>query len=145
MIEIYNQRRWLTDISTIGELSIDGVFECLVLEDKVRPYPEKVLKETAIWEGVYELQWTLSQRFGFYTLQVMDVPLFTGIRIHAGNDRNDTEGCLLTGISRGVDIVRGSRIALALFEGKIVPFIKAGTKARITIANPVQQLNPLNQ
>ena len=33
-------RRWLTEASTIGELYVDGVGECFVLEDRYRPPPE---------------------------------------------------------------------------------------------------------
>ena len=39
-------RKVFTDQSTIGELSVNGAFECFALEDKVRPV--KIKGETAI-------------------------------------------------------------------------------------------------
>jgi hypothetical protein len=42
-------RRIFTGNSTIGQLSLDGRFECFTLEDVVRP--QKVFGETAIAAG----------------------------------------------------------------------------------------------
>ena len=39
-MELTLKRTWLTPRSTIGELSVDGVFECFILEDRYRPPPE---------------------------------------------------------------------------------------------------------
>ena len=47
--------------------------------------------------------------------ELLFVPGFTGIRIHAGNTDADTEGCLLLGTSRGPDRVNDSRTAFNQF------------------------------
>ena len=116
-------RRWLTEKSTIGELSIDGAFECFVLEDRYRlPSEPKVYGETAIPNGRYEVRITNSPRFSAMAGHPVDLPLligvpgYEGVRIHPGNVPADTEGCLLPGRVRGVDRVEESRLAFdALF------------------------------
>lgn len=95
---------------TIGEMSIDGRFICYSLEDKCRENPktdapfevvfEKVQGETAIPQGVYEVIIDMSMRFGREMPHLLNVPGFTGIRIHAGNKPTHTEGCILVGMSK---------------------------------------------
>jgi hypothetical protein len=89
-------RRAYEEGSTVGDLFIDGVWECASLEDQVREGP-KVKGETAIPEGVYEIRLTHSPRFKRVLPLLVDVPGFDGIRIHPGNTAKDTEGCLLVG------------------------------------------------
>lgn len=90
-------RRWLAPLDTIGALYLDDVFEAFVLEDVVRAPGVKVPGQTAIPAGRYRLTITPSQRFKEDLPLLVDVPGFEGIRIHAGNTRADTEGCLLVG------------------------------------------------
>ncbi len=88
---------------TIGRLTLDGRFLCYTLEDKVRevigePVSSwKVQNQTAIPKGVYPVIITMSARFKTRLPLLMDVPGFSGIRIHTGNSSKDTEGCILVG------------------------------------------------
>lgn len=89
-----------TDRTTIGELSIDGVFFCHTLEDKDRKLESggrKIPEKTAIPRGEYEVDITFSNRFKKYLPELKNVPQFTGIRIHPGNNETNTEGCILVG------------------------------------------------
>ena len=112
-------RKWPSDKSTIGELSIDGVFECFTLEDVVRPAGEKVYGKTAIPPGVYQLIVTHSPRFGRELPLLLEVPNFEGVRIHTGNKAEDTEGCILVGTGTETDTVTGSKVAFAQLMNKI--------------------------
>jgi hypothetical protein len=102
------KRKIFTDDSTIGELSIDGVFTCYTLEDKVRAV--KIHSVTAIPYGKYEVIINFSNRFKEYMPLLLKVPGFEGIRIHAGNKSTDTEGCILVGDSKSLNFIGNSRI-----------------------------------
>ena len=130
-MEITVKRKWLNDISTIGELSIDGKFQCFTLEDVERH--EKIFGHTAIPPGEYDFALTFSPRFNMKMPQIMDVPNFSGVRIHWGNDADDTEGCILVGKTRAPDFIGKSRIAYAELMQKLQPAFDAGESIKITI------------
>ena len=126
-MELELTRSVKTNRSTIGELTINGVFECFILEDKDRglrkdmPISElmvmKIKTKTAIPKGRYEIVVSFSDKFQKMLPLLLDVPAFAGIRIHPGNTDVDTEGCLLPGKTKSPDGVGSSRIAFtALFD-----------------------------
>ena len=88
---------------TIGRLFYNGSFVCYTLEDKVREIKGepvsnwKVMGQTAIPVGVYPVIITMSTRFKTRLPLLMNVPGFSGVRIHTGNSSVDTEGCILVG------------------------------------------------
>ncbi len=124
---------------TIGKLYIDDVYFCDTIEDTVRDLnkngkfdngEKKVHSKTAIPYGIYEIKWTYSPRFKKYTPQLMNVPSFEGIRIHAGNTSADTEGCLILGKNKQVGKVLNSRATI----NKFYPIIKnACSNGKVTI------------
>ncbi len=127
-------RRWFTEKSTIGDLSIDGAPECFVLEDVVRaPGAPKVFGQTAIPAGRYEVSITYSPRFKIDMPLLLEVPGFQGVRIHPGNKPEDTEGCLLVGELRGTDEVLHSRVAYAQLFLKLQLAEAKGETIHITI------------
>ena len=119
-----------TNNSTIGELSIDGKFECYVIEDVERE--TKVFGKTAIPKGTYEVVITMSNRFKNPLPLLLNVPNYEGIRIHTGNTALDTEGCLILGQTRSIDFVGRSKLAMSAFMPKLKEGLKNG-KVFITI------------
>lgn len=121
-MELKLNRIFLGSSATIGELLINDKHLCDTLEDRVRPEGEKVYGKTAIPEGTYEVKLTHSPRFKKILPEILNVPNFSGIRIHTGNSSKDTEGCILVGTWDGEkeDWVGNSRIAfdelMALLE-----------------------------
>lgn len=120
-----------TAAATLGILLIDGVFACWTLEDVVRPV--KIPGETAIPAGRYAVRLSLSQRFQKLLPEVLAVPGFTGIRIHAGNTRKDTAGCLLVGRVRAVDRIEESKLALMNVMEHLRRATTAGDPITLTI------------
>jgi len=86
-----------------GKLFVDGKLLGQTLEDQDRHLEdggEKIPGDTAIPRGRYKVQLSYSQRFKRIMPEVLDVPGFTGIRIHGGNEKEDTHGCPLLGAVR---------------------------------------------
>ena len=142
-MELDIQRKWLTPHNTIGELFINGAFFCHTLEDVIRPYPNKVPKETAIWEGVYKCRLDFSPKYNKPMPHVMNVPLFEGIRIHPGNTEVDTEGCILLGVKSGETIAQ-SKITFAAFFERFKAAADSGEEINLMIHNPIEKLKPLD-
>lgn len=111
-------RKTFTDQSTIGEMLVDGAFECFTLEDVVRP-GQKIFGETAIPDGTYRVVVTMSPKFGVRLPLLVDVPGYTGVRIHPGNTKRDTLGCVLVGNGKARDAISGSRAAFEVLMKKI--------------------------
>lgn len=108
-MQITIKRLYKTDTSTIGELLIDGIFECFTLEDAERKV--KIKAETAIPKGSYKVIINESNRFKRLLPLLLNVPDFEGVRIHSGNSNHDTEGCILVGQTRNKNYIGQSRKA----------------------------------
>ncbi len=102
---------------TIGNLYIDGIKFCDTLEDAVRV--QKIAGMTAIPAGIYEVIVTMSKRFKKRLPELLNVPNFSGVRIHTGNTDKDTEGCILVGTNNAVGRVNNSREAFGPLMEKI--------------------------
>lgn len=96
-------RIFLGSSATIGELYVDGEHIADTLEDRVRPEGEKVYGKTAIPEGTYEVKLTYSPRFKKILPDILNVPNFSGIRIHSLNKAEESEGCIGVGEWNGKD------------------------------------------
>lgn len=88
----------------IGNIYADGKRIAFTLEDTPRAEGIKVPAETAIPEGCYLFKVTFSPRFKREMILIFNQKDFTvnqkgisfsGVRIHGGNDEDDTEGCPL--------------------------------------------------
>ena len=88
-------RDTFTPAETPGKLLIDGKPFCDTLEPPVVPNAQH--PKGAISEGWYKVQVTHSPKFGRLLPLLYYVPGFEGIRIHAGNNRDHTSGCILVG------------------------------------------------
>lgn len=100
--------------STLSHLYIDGIFQCYLLEDKIRMV--KIPKQTAIPEGQYSLRlntWggmnaTYRQKFPKLhkgMIEINGLPQFSFVYIHIGNTHLQTAGCPLCGL--GFELVNG--------------------------------------
>lgn len=121
-MEIKVVRETFTEDSTIGKMYINGKFHCFTLEDKVRE--EKIKNITAIPKGTYEVILNFSNRFQQQMPLLLNVPNYEGVRIHWGNYSKDTEGCILVGSTKAVNMIGNSRAQYA----KLMTELKKATK-----------------
>ena len=136
-MELKLNRIFLGSSATIGELLVNDKHLCDTLEDRVRPEGEKVYGKTAIPEGTYEMVLSYSPRFKKILPEILNVPNFTGIRIHCGNSSADSSGCVLVGTWDGEkeDWVGNSRIAFNELMSLLQKAANNKEKITITINN----------
>lgn len=92
---------------TIGRMYLNGEYFCDTLEDAIRPV--KIPNETAIPAGIYKVEVTYSPRFKRNLPLLVDVPNYTGIRIHEGSNKDHTSGCILVGFNTAKGKLTDSR------------------------------------
>lgn len=92
---------------TIGKMYLNGEYFCDTLEDAIRPV--KIPNETAIPAGIYKVEVTYSPRFKRNLPLLVDVPNYTGIRIHNGSNKDHTSGCILVGFNTAKGKLTDSR------------------------------------
>ena len=137
---------------TIGRLSIqkrvddeylagsEDQYFCDTLEPTWRDYKHgayKIKGKSAIPEGRYAVVISWSPKFKAWLPILLGGPEFNkqwqGVRIHAGNTAEDTEGCILVGKNKLVGQVVDSRIWLHRLKQKIVEAKDRGEPVWLTI------------
>lgn len=138
---------------TVGKLSIDGIFECDVLEDTDRGLnssmslsdikTKKVYGETAIPTGTYKVNMnTVSPKFksrawaipyGGILPRLENVPGYEGVLIHVGNKVEDTLGCLLVGENKVKGQVINSSLTFSRLMNKLTQAHRKNEEITITI------------
>lgn len=105
-MELALERENLTNEYTLGTLYAVGTKLCVTCEDAVRGGGDprtvsewKIADKSAIPYGRYQVIIDFSPHFQKHLPHLLDVPGFDGIRIHGGNTAEDTEGCILVGLS----------------------------------------------
>lgn len=124
---------------SIGKLYIDGVYFCDTIEDTDRGLYSymnlgeiskiKLMHETAIPYGKYKMRLSMSSRFRKVLPEIMNVPGFTGVRIHTGNTQNDSSGCLIV----GKNTVKGKVTSSRVWMEKLMEKLKNQTNIEIEI------------
>lgn len=136
-LELKLHRDVLTERFTLGKFYVDGKFFAHTCEDRDRKLEAggvKVPKKTAIPRGHYKVVCSFSRRFQKVLPEVLDVPGFTGIRIHGGNTADDTEGCPLIGKVRTADGVYKCAERVATLIDLITAAEDAGRETWLEVA-----------
>ena len=147
-MELLLKRIAKRDTYTIGRLYIkekvddeylagEGeVYFCDTLEPTWRDFVHgayKIKGKSAIPEGHYAVVISYSPKINEWLPILLNVPMFAGIRIHAGNTSKDTEGCILVGQNLKKGEVVNSRIWLKRLKDKIVEAKERGESVWITV------------
>lgn len=102
---------------THGKLYIEGIYFCDTIEDEERVV--KMQDKTAIPLGTYKIIINMSNRFKKLMPLLLNVPNFSGIRIHSGNTKDDTEGCILVGKKLRDGFVGNSRATFKVLMSRL--------------------------
>lgn len=139
MLHILITRNWRKTDYTVGRLYVNGTQLCNSIEDTDRrlfqgqPLSEilkiKVKGKTAIPTGTYRIRVTESPKFKRPLIEVVDVPGFSGIRIHALNSAEESEGCIGPGLNTAPGRVTDSR----KYENILTDMVAKEPEAYITI------------
>lgn len=139
MLHILITRNWRKTDYTVGRLYVNGTQLCNSIEDTDRrlfqgqPLSEilkiKVKGKTAIPTGTYRIRVTESPKFKRPLIEVVDVPGFSGIRIHALNSAEESEGCIGPGLNTAPGRVTESR----KYENILTDMVAKEPEAYITI------------
>lgn len=142
-MEIQVNRIARKDGYTIGRMSLNGEYFCDTLEDTDRGLNstmsvDEILSKkrkgiTAIPTGKYDVILTFSPRFKRVLPLLLSVKGYEGVRIHAGNTTEDTEGCLLVGENKAKGQVLNSRATLEKLMSVLLVCEKRKEKISITI------------
>ncbi|WP_314815355.1 DUF5675 family protein [Hoylesella nanceiensis] len=142
-MEIQVNRIARKDGYTIGRMSLNGVYFCDTLEDTDRGLNStmsvgEILSKkrkgiTAIPTGKYDVILSFSPRFKRVLPLLLSVKGYEGVRIHAGNTAEDTEGCLLVGENKIKGQVLNSRATLEKLMSVLLDCEKRKEKISITI------------
>jgi hypothetical protein len=126
-------RETFTDVSTIGNLYLNGEWLCDTLEN---PYLDNQRSISCIPEGQYKVRLRTAKESAtrdYLHLLVKDVPNRDYILFHIGNSAKDTRGCILVGIGTEQDFVKNSRLAMELLVKEILNL--GGTNINLIIKN----------
>ena len=139
---IYMVRDDCTETRTLGTMTFPDGFICQTLEDPVRPAGVKVMGDTAIPSGTFQVSITRSKRFQKMLPLLHNVPGFGAVRIHAGNGTGDTSGCVLVGSQRGTfslgadQTIVHSREAMDQVQHRIAAAIANAEQVWLDIVTP---------
>lgn len=153
-MNIVLDRRYPKSTYSIGNISINGRWECNSLEDcdrgllqTMQPWEiraRKVYGETAIPKGKYRvLMDVVSPKYaavawyktvcGGMVPRLENVPGFDGVLIHTGNTALDTAGCILVGENRKKGQLVDSRACFKRLYEKMLAAHKRGETITIEI------------
>lgn len=152
-VRLVEDRKWKKEDYTIGRLYVNDAFFSNTMEDKDRGLDKawplktielaKVYGKTAIPTGTYVIKLTYSpefanrswgKKYGGLVPEIMDVPGFTGIRIHPLNTADESLGCIGVGENKYKGrIVYATRYYSELMDNYLMPAHKSGDIITITI------------
>lgn len=101
---------------TKGIMFVDNKFFGYTLEPQRKGSNEVSHLNRCINTGKYVAVYEYSAKFKKHLIELKNVRNHTEIKIHAGNYRKDTRGCILVGLRSDVGCVLDSRVAIDMLN-----------------------------
>ena len=153
-LNVYIWRKYCLQKYTVGKLYINGKYVCDTMEDRDRgllmsmPSSEiaskKVYGETAIPLGTYKLILNYSpkfasrpwaKRYNGCTPLLVNVPQYTGVRIHPLNTAEDSLGCIGPGENKVKGkVINSTQWYYTLMDKYFIPAWNKGDEISIIIS-----------
>lgn len=109
-------RTYFNQNYTKGIMLVDNKFFGYTLEPQRKGSNEISCLNRCIDTGKYVAVYEYSAKFKQYLIELKTVTDRAEIKIHSGNFRKDTRGCILVGIRSGVGCVLDSKIAVEMLN-----------------------------
>ena len=113
-------RDTFTDVSTLGQLFLNGERFCDTLE---LPWKDNQRRISCIPEGEYKVRIRVARESAsrdYVHLLVQDVPNRDFVLIHRGNKASHSKGCVLVGMTSKQDFVGNSTLAMDLLMKEVI-------------------------
>ena len=117
---------------TVSRITVDDVYVCDGMEDKVRvlnSIEDKIKHKTAIPAGTYDADIYFSKKFGYKVIRLFDVPYFEGIYVHKGNTAKESHGCIIV----GKNDKKGWLSNPTIYMNKLIEAVEGADKITVTI------------
>lgn len=101
---------------TKGVMLVNNKFFGYTLEPQRKGSNEISYLNKCIDAGKYLAEYEYSAKFKKHLIELKNVRNHTEIKIHAGNFRKDTRGCILVGLRSDVGCVLDSRLAIDMLN-----------------------------
>ncbi len=109
-------RTYFNQNYTKGIMLVDNKFFGYTLEPQRKGCSETSYLNRCIDAGKYVAVYEYSAKFKKHLIELKNVRNHTEIKIHAGNYRKDTHGCILVGLRSDVGCVLDSRLAIDMLN-----------------------------
>lgn len=109
-------RTYFNQNFTKGIMLVDNKFFGYTLEPQRKGSNETSHLNRCINTGKYVAEYEYSAKFKKHLIELKNVRNHTEIKIHAGNYRKDTRGCILVGLRSDVGCVLDSRLAINMLN-----------------------------
>ena len=134
-------RTYFNQNYTKGIMLVDDVFFGYTLEPQKKGSNETNCLNRCIDTGKYVAVYEYSAKFKKHLIELKNVRNHTEIKIHSGNFRSDTRGCILVGLRSGVGCVLDSRIAIDMLNN----MAKNAKNSNVKIEVEVKEYLPIDE
>lgn len=128
-------RTYFNQNYTKGIMLVDNKFFGYTLEPQTKRSDEISCLNRCIDAGEYLAVYEYSPKFKQHLIELKNVPERTEIKIHAGNFRRDTRGCILVGKRSGVGCVLDSKIAVEMLNYMAIIAKNCNLKIEVIVRN----------